>query len=230
MAKAERTIRIAPSLLSADFTHLGDEVGRVEAGGADWLHVDVMDGHFVDNLTIGLPVVKALKRVAQRPLDVHIMISNPQQFARRYVECGAASLTFHLEAAGGGVREIASEIRAAGGQAGISINPDTPLERLVPYLDQADLVLIMSVFPGFGGQSFIPGVLDKVRGLRALGFDRDVEIDGGIGLETIGAAARAGANVFVAGTAIFKSVDPADTMKRMRAIAEAELRERTAAR
>src|SRR5262245_54717656 len=126
-------IRIAPSILSADFVHLADEVKRMEAAGADWLHVDVMDGHFVDNLTIGVPVVKALRGVAERPLDVHIMITNPLHFARRYVEAGAASVTFHLET-GEDIAAVAKSIRGAGAKSGISINPDTPVERLVPHL------------------------------------------------------------------------------------------------
>lgn len=215
-------IRIAPSILSADFVHLADEVKRMEAAGADWLHVDVMDGHFVDNLTIGVPVVKALRGVAERPLDVHIMITNPLHFARRYVEAGAASVTFHLET-GEDIAAVAESIRSAGAKSGISINPDTPVERLVPHLEHADLVLIMSVFPGFGGQKFMPEVLDKIRKLRALGFERDIEIDGGIGLDNVGPAAAAGANVFVSGTAIFKSADARDTIKRMRESAAREL-------
>jgi ribulose-phosphate 3-epimerase len=208
-------IRIAPSILSADFGRLDDEVKRMETAGADWLHVDVMDGHFVDNLTIGLPVVQALKRVATKPLDVHIMISNPLHFAARYVKAGAASVTFHVEA-GDEIGAVADAIRGAGAKSGISLSPETPLERLLPHLDHADMVLIMSVHPGFGGQKFMPQVLDKIRKLRALGFDRDIEIDGGIDLETIQPAAAAGANVFVSGTGIFKSADPKDTIRRMR--------------
>lgn len=214
------TVRIAPSLLSADFGRLAEEVRRVEEAGADWLHLDVMDGHFVPNLTIGLPVVEALKRVARVPLDVHIMISNPLDYARRYVEAGAAGLTFHLEA----TREpgaVVDAVLAAGGRPAMAINPDTPVERLLPHLDRLAMVLVMSVHPGFGGQKFMPEVLPKLERLRAAGFSGDLEIDGGIGPATIGVAARAGANVFVAGSAVFGATDVAARIAELRRGAQA---------
>ncbi|MBL8842780.1 MAG: ribulose-phosphate 3-epimerase [Planctomycetes bacterium] len=214
------TVRIAPSLLSADFVRLAEEVRRVEDAGADWLHVDVMDGHFVPNLTIGLPVVEALKKVARRPLDVHIMISNPLDYARRYVEAGADVLTFHAEACAE-PRAVIDVIRAAGGKPALAINPNTPIERVEPCLDAVAMVLVMSVYPGFGGQKFMPEVLPKLTALRAAGFAGDLEIDGGIGPSTIAAAAQAGANVFVAGSAIFGAPDLSARIGELRRAAEA---------
>jgi ribulose-phosphate 3-epimerase len=214
------TVKIAPSLLSADFGRLAEEVRRVEEAGADWLHVDVMDGHFVQNLTIGLPVVEALRKIARAPLDVHIMITNPLDYARRYVEAGAAGVTFHLEA----TREpgkVIDAILAAGARPAIALNPDTPVDGLLPHLDRVAMVLVMSVFPGFGGQKFMPDVLPKFERLRAAGFRGDLEIDGGIGPATIAAAARAGANVFVAGSAIFGAADLAARIAELRRAAEA---------
>ena len=213
------SIRIAPSLLSADFGRLTDEIRRVEEGGADLLHVDVMDGHFVPNLTIGLPVVEAMKRVARRPLDVHIMISNPLEYAQRYVEAGAASLTFHAEATND-PGAVIDAIVAAGGKAAMAINPATPVDPVLPWLDRLSMVLVMSVVPGFGGQKFKPEVLPKLERLRASGFRGDLEIDGGIGPSTIGAAAAAGANVFVAGSAVFGAPDVAARIAELRAAAE----------
>ncbi len=216
------TVRIAPSLLSADFGRLAEEVRKVEEAGADWLHVDVMDGHFVPNLTIGLPVVAALKKVARRPLDVHIMISNPLDYARRYVEAGAAGLTFHVEATSEPGKVI-DAIVGAGGRPAMAINPDTPAKRVVPHLDRLAMVLVMSVFPGFGGQTFMPEVLAKFGELRAAGFRGDLEIDGGIGPETIAAAASAGANVFVAGSAIFGAKDVGARIAELRRLAQSSV-------
>jgi ribulose-phosphate 3-epimerase len=213
-------LRIAPSLLSADFGRLAEEVRRVEDAGADWLHVDVMDGHFVPNLTIGLPVVEALKKVARRPLDVHIMITNPLDYAARYVEAGAATLTFHAEAAKEPGKVI-DAIVAAGGRPAMAVNPDTDVARLRPHLDRLAMVLVMSVFPGFGGQKFMPEVLPKFEQLRAAGFRGDLEIDGGIAPATIAAAARAGANVFVAGSAVFGAPDAAARIAELRRTAAA---------
>ena len=212
-------VKIAPSLLSADFVHLARDVAKVEDCGADWLHVDVMDGHFVPNLTIGIPVVAALKRVARRPLDVHIMISNPVEYAAQYVRAGADVLTCHLEAQ----PEAIDAIRAAGGRAGLAVNPGTDIAPVRELLDRIDMVLVMSVQPGFGGQRFRPEVLGKIEALRGWGFEGDIEIDGGIGPDTIGAAAAAGANVFVAGSAIFRSPDWAATIASMREAAESAL-------
>jgi ribulose-phosphate 3-epimerase len=213
------SVKIAPSLLAADFVHLADDVARVEEAGADWLHIDVMDGHFVPNLSIGLPVVKALKRVAKRPLDVHIMISNPVEYAERYVQAGADVLTCHVETE----PEALGVIRAAGARAGLAVNPDTDISAVAELFDQLDLLLVMSVHPGFGGQSFMPEVLTKIEWLRSQGFEGDIQIDGGISPETIGDAAAAGANVFVAGSAVFCSDDWAATITAMRRSAEARL-------
>ena len=212
-------VKIAPSLLSADFVHLARDVAAVEDAGADWLHVDVMDGHFVPNLTIGPPVVAALKRVARRPLDVHIMIDDPLRWAGDYVKAGAAIVSCHLETDPAAV----DRIRAAGAKACLAVNPETDIAPVRDWLPRVDMVLVMSVRPGFGGQSFMPAVLSKVEALRAWGWDGDIEIDGGISPATIGDAAAAGANVFVAGSAVFGSKDWAATIARMRETAEQRL-------
>lgn len=212
-------VKIAPSLLSADFVHLARDVAAVEDAGADWLHVDVMDGHFVPNLTIGPPVVAALHRVARRPLDVHIMVSNPVEFAEAYVKAGAHVLTCHLETE----PEALATIRAAGARAGLAINPETDIAPARELFDQVDMFLVMSVHPGFGGQSFMPEVLSKIETLRGWGYEGDIEIDGGISPATVGDAASAGANVFVAGSAVFGSDDWADTIATLRQTAERRL-------
>jgi ribulose-phosphate 3-epimerase len=209
-------IQIVPSLLSADFGRLAEEVARVEVAGADLLHVDVMDGHFVPNLTIGLPVVEALKKIARVPLDVHVMISNPLAFARRYVEAGADNLTFHVETADDPGKVI-DAIEEAGGRPAMAVNPETPAEKLFPWLSRLRMVLVMSVHPGFGGQKFMPEVLPKFAALRAAGFRGELEIDGGIGPATIADAAAAGAQVFVAGSAIFGAQDVRARIAEMRA-------------
>jgi len=213
---------ISPSLLSCDFARLATEVARVEDAGADWHHVDVMDGHFVPNLTIGPPVVEALSKVARRPLDVHLMITDPLKFAPHYAKAGAHVLTFHVEVAGSaaGCREVIRAFRSEGvAQVGISLNPDTPVERVFDVLDEVDLVLVMSVFPGFGGQKFIPNVLGKVRALRERGFERHIEMDGGLNAATLPLCAEAGTNVFVAGSAIFGASDMHATIQGFRASA-----------
>jgi len=216
-------VRIAPSLLSADFAHLSEQVGAVEAAGADWLHVDVMDGHFVPNLTIGPFIVEAIKRVASIPLDVHLMIENPIQTVPDYVSAGADSVTFHLEAVED-VVHAARFVRSLGCRAGVAVNPDTPIQPILQALDDLDLVLIMSVFPGFGGQRFLPHVVDKASAIRCdAQWTGDLEIDGGIDLETLPVAAARGINAFVAGTAIFKSGDIPSRIKEMRRLGRERL-------
>ncbi|MBI5435120.1 MAG: ribulose-phosphate 3-epimerase [Planctomycetes bacterium] len=216
---------ISPSLLSADFARLGDETRRVEDAGADWLHVDVMDGHFVPNLTIGPPVVAALKKVASRPLDVHLMISEPKRYAKDYAAAGAHVLTFHWEVApsASAARDVIAAFRDQGVPVvGVSLNPDRRVEELEPILGDVDLVLVMSVFPGFGGQKFMPEVLSKVRWLRAQGYRGHVEMDGGLSEKTLGVCAEAGTNAFVAGSAIFGASDMSATIARMRELARIE--------
>ncbi len=214
-------LRIAPSLLSADFARLGDEVRRAEQAGADWLHVDVMDGHFVPNLTIGAPVVAALGRVATRPLDVHLMISEPVRYAADFQRAGAHVLTFHYEVTGEhGTADAIRALRDLGiPKVGVAINPDQPVEPLGPFLGDIDLVLVMSVFAGFGGQRFLPEVLPKVRWLREQGFAGDVQMDGGIHAETLPLCVEAGANVIVSGSALFGAPDLAAEIARYREIA-----------
>jgi ribulose-phosphate 3-epimerase len=213
---------IAPSILAADFAHLADEAAAVtgEPGrGADWLHVDVMDAHFVPNLTLGLPVVESLYKATALPLDCHLMIDEPDRWAIGYAELGAHNVTVHVEAARDPVA-LAKDLRAAGAMAGLSIKPGTPLEPYVETLRHYDTLLVMSVEPGFGGQSFMPEVLDKVRTARRL-VDTGhlkllVEIDGGITAETIEAAAEAGVDCFVAGSAVYGADDPGRAVQALR--------------
>lgn len=214
--------RIAPSLLAADFTRLGEELSRAETAGADWHHVDVMDGHFVPNLTIGPPVVEKIRGAARIPLDVHLMIEEPAEWAQRYADAGADVLTFHYEAASRCFAETLQAFRATGKKVGVAVNPPAAVEPLRPYLDQLDLILVMSVHAGFGGQSFLPEVLAKVRQLREWGFDGDLEMDGGITDKTIPACAAAGANVFVAGTFVYRASDIQQAMRALRAGARQE--------
>jgi len=212
-------IKIAPSLLACDFARLADEIAAIEAAGADWLHVDVMDAHFVPNLTIGPPVVAAMKRVARAPLDVHLMIDDPWQYADPFLDAGADVFTFHLEVAErGDAHALIAKVVGRGVRAGMAINPDADVSKLEPYLGELDLVVVMSVFPGFGGQQFMPEVLASVRALRGeLGFAGEIEMDGGIGPETIEACAAAGTNVFVAGTSVFGAADRAGRIAQLRA-------------
>lgn len=213
---------IAPSILSADFARLADEVAA--ARGADWLHVDVMDAHFVPNLTIGLPVVRALLKVTDVPVDCHLMIEHPDRWAVGYAEAGAHNVTVHVEAARDPVK-IAKDLRAAGAKAGLSIKPKTPLEPCLELLEHYDTLLVMSVEPGFGGQEFIADVLPKVRRARELVDAGElrvlIEIDGGINEETIEQAARAGVDCFVAGSAVYGADDPGKAIAALRAQAEA---------
>jgi ribulose-phosphate 3-epimerase len=211
---------VAASILGADFAALGDDSRAALEAGADLLHLDVMDGHFVPNLTFGPVVTKAIKGCATKPLDVHLMITDPWQYADAFLDAGADLLTFHIEVDERGVvGALLGHIRERGQRAGLSLQPDTPVERLAPYLDQLDLVLVMSVFAGFGGQKFMPEVLGKVGELRQRGFAGEISMDGGIAPDTIAASAAAGTNVFVAGTAIFGVADRAGRIAALRAAA-----------
>lgn len=203
---------LGPSLLACDFANLEREIRRCEDAGAKVLHLDIMDGHFVPNISIGVPVVEAVRRVTRLPLDVHLMISEPAQYVEAFRRAGADLLTIHIEAVPE-PRPLLAQIRKLGAGAGLSINPPTPIETLLPFVDACDLILVMSVMPGFGGQKFDPGALDKLRRLRSVaGGPRLLSVDGGVNAETIGPCGAAGANLFVAGTAFFSA---ADARKRM---------------
>jgi ribulose-phosphate 3-epimerase len=212
-------IDIAPSILSADFARLAEEIQTVERAGASILHVDVMDGRFVPNITIGLPVVKAISRATRLPIDAHLMIVEPGQYAEEFVKAGAQMVSIHIEADPHAHRTL-SGIRAAGAQAGIAINPGTSLSAIEEPLKFADYVLLMSVNPGFGGQKFIPESLDKLRRLRRMiderGLKTRIEIDGGIDADNIAEVAAAGAEIIVSGSAIFGADDPGIALRRLR--------------
>ncbi len=216
----KKEILIAPSILSADFSRLGEEITAVEVGGADCIHVDVMDGRFVPNITIGPLVVRAAKKVAEKPLDVHLMIVEPDKYIDAFAEAGADWITVHVEACTHLHRTV-SRIRQLGKRSGVVLNPATPLSSLDYILEEVDIVMLMSVNPGFGGQSFIPSTLEKIWLLRqridSLGLNVDIEIDGGISPASIADVAAAGANVFVAGSAIYGSTDYAATIAALKA-------------
>ncbi|WP_225754515.1 ribulose-phosphate 3-epimerase [Actinotalea sp. Marseille-Q4924] len=215
-------VAISPSILSADFTNLEAELHRI--ADADFAHVDVMDNHFVPNLTLGLPVVERIVQVSPVPIDVHLMIEDPDRWAPGYAEAGAASVTFHAEAARAPVR-LARELRRLGARAGVALRPATPVEPYLDLLAEVDMVLIMTVEPGFGGQAFIDGTLPKIRRTRAAiaasGLDVWVQVDGGVSTETVERAADAGANVFVAGSAVYGSDDAAARIAELRRLASA---------
>jgi len=211
--------KIAPSVLSADFSRLGEEVRAVEKGGADVIHVDVMDGHFVPNITIGPLVVAGLKKLTSLPLDVHLMIEEPQRYIEAFAQAGSDWITVHAEVCPQ-LKRMVKRIRQLNVRPGIVLKPATPLEKLYPVLDQIDLVLIMSVNPGFGGQSFIPSTLKKIERLRKIidqnHYPLEIEVDGGVKIENIREVSKAGGDIFVVGTGIFKTKDYEKTIKKLR--------------
>lgn len=216
-------IRLAPSILAADFAVLGDQIAAAERGGADIIHVDVMDGHFVPNLTVGPPLVRSVKRVTRVPLDVHLMITDPDRYAEAFVEAGADMVSVHVEAATHLNRTI-SHIKSLGAKAGVAVNPATPAVALEEVAADVDFVLVMTVNPGFGGQSFLPRSTSKIGKLRAMlddaGNPAPIEVDGGIDVATVEQVVRAGAEILVAGTSIFRTPDIVSAARALRAAAE----------
>jgi len=219
-------VEIAPSILASDFTKLGDEIRRVEEGGADVIHVDVMDGHFVPNISIGVPVVEALRKATRLPLDVHLMIENPELYISEFVHAGANRVLIHQEATVHLDRALAM-VREHGAEAGAVINPATPVAMLSEVLDKADTILVMSVNPGFGGQKFIPGAIEKIRQLNEwrsrYNCEFRIEVDGGVDRENVAELAKAGANTFVAGTSIFHTPDVVAATRELRKMAAGAL-------
>jgi ribulose-phosphate 3-epimerase len=211
--------KIAPSILSADFARLGDEVRAVEEAGADLIHFDVMDGHFVPNLSIGIPVLKSVRKITRLPLDAHLMIDNPHRYLEAFVKAGADSISVHAEVCDD-LPHVAAHIKKLGAWASVAINPETTPDRVLAAAEHLDMILVMSVHPGFGGQEFIAGVLDKVRAIRSeldrRGLGVEIEIDGGIKVDNVADAAKAGATVFVSGTGIFAEPDYRTVIAMMR--------------
>ncbi len=209
---------IAPSVLSSDFSQLGNEVRRMDLCGADWIHLDVMDGHFVPNLTFGAPVIRAVRGFTEKPFDVHLMIDEPLRYVPDFIDAGADIITFHIESKSDTEKTLEA-IRAGGAKPALSVKPGTPAEVLFPYLDKLYMVLVMTVEPGFGGQSFMEDMMEKIRVLKARRPELLIQVDGGINPSTIRTAAKAGADVCVAGTSVFKAEDAAQAIRDLKAAA-----------
>lgn len=212
-------IKISPSILASDYANLESELKRIES--SDLIHIDVMDGHFVPNISIGAPVVQAIKKVCSVPFDVHLMISNPIDYVEDFANAGADIICFHAES-NSDIGETIDKIISLGKKAALAVKPATDIDVVLPYLDKLEMVLVMTVEPGFGGQSFMQSTMPKIEKLREINKDIDIEVDGGINADTVKIAAKAGANVFVAGSAVFKSDNPADTIAALKNNAEAE--------
>ncbi len=212
-------IKISPSILSCDFSKMGEEFIKMENCGADWLHIDVMDGHFVPNITLGAPIVKALRKTSSLTFDVHLMISDPYKYINDFVSAGSDIITFHYEC-DSDIEKTIDLINSLGCKAGLSVKPGTPIEKVFPYLDKLAMVLVMTVEPGFGGQSFMSDMMPKIEALRKecerRNLSIEIQVDGGISLKTIDQAAKAGANVFVAGSAVFGAEDPKEMISSLR--------------
>lgn len=215
-------IKISPSILSCDYSKMGEEFENMKRCGADWLHIDVMDGHFVPNITLGAPIVKCMRKCSDLVFDVHLMISDPKKYIPDFVKAGADVITFHIES-DSPVEETIDLIRESGCIASLSVKPGTPVEEVFPYLDKLGMVLVMTVEPGFGGQSFMADMMPKVKKLREeinrRGLECDIQVDGGVSLKTVEVCAEAGANVLVAGSAIFGSEDPKETITQLKTLA-----------
>lgn len=214
-------VKIAPSILSANFAKMGEEVVSLEQNGADVVHCDVMDGVFVNNITFGIKMVEDLRKITKLPLDCHLMIVHPEKYVERFAKAGADIITVHFEACQDNLKEVLALIKSTGVKCGAVINPDTPVEKIRDVIPMCDMVLVMSVFPGFGGQKFIPSALDKLREIRAIidGLDKeiDLEIDGGVTAENVEEIKKAGANVIVAGSAVFKAENRAEMIAKLKA-------------
>lgn len=208
-------IKISPSMLASDYANLKDELKKCENGKADLIHLDVMDGHFVPNISIGAPVIAAMKKVCSIPFDVHLMISDPYFYADDFIKAGADIITFHTECSCD-IEKTIDKIIAGGCKAALAVKPKTPIDAVFPYLDKLSMVLVMTVEPGFGGQSFMEEVMPKIAKLRKKCPEMDIQVDGGINTETVKIAGAAGANVFVAGSAVFKSDNPAQTIQTLK--------------